>query len=55
MVFSIVELRKFGSYDFSIKASLRIKIDCINVCKILETFTEQNTKYSSKNVKIRPF
>ena len=35
--------------------SFRVKIDYIIVCKILETFTEGNPKYSRKNVKIRPF
>ena len=53
MVF--LELKKNGLYDFSTKTSLRVKIDWINVCKILETFTEGNPKYSRKNVKMLPW
>ena len=49
---SFEELKRIGSYDFSIKPSLKVKINYITVCKILETSTEGNLKYSRKNVKI---
>ena len=42
-----------GPYDFSMKKSFREKINYVNGCEILKTFTEENSVYSRKNVKTR--